>query len=54
LSQPRDTSRAIAQADPGYCIALKGHLGETSLENYGNFHKVIMKFAMPAFPIIFK
>jgi hypothetical protein len=49
-----DTNRAITQAGLCYCIALKGPRFEPSLENNGNFHKVILKFAMPSFPNIFK
>ena len=54
LAHPRDTSRAIAQASLCFCIASKGHRNEPSLENNGNFHKVILKFSRPSFPNIFK
>jgi hypothetical protein len=43
LAHPRDTSRAIAQASLCFCIASKGPRNEPSLENNGNFHKVILK-----------
>jgi len=43
LAHPRDTSRANAQASLCFCIAFKSPRNEPSLENNGNFHKVILK-----------
>jgi hypothetical protein len=45
LAHPRDTSRAITQASLCFCIALNGPDLEPSLENNGNFHKVVLKMA---------
>jgi hypothetical protein len=42
LVQPRDTSRANPHASLSFCIAFKNPRYEPSLENHGNFHKVIL------------
>jgi hypothetical protein len=52
LAHPRDTSRAIAQASLCFCIASKGHRNEPSLENNGNFHKVILKMVCYKFRLL--